>query len=183
MVQIYIVRHGEAAAKFGQHSDPGLSDRGRKQAMQAARELSSLGPLPIYSSPLQRTLETAGYLCRMWNTQPVIDKRFAEIPSPPELALDQRSHWLQGVMARGWKDLSKNLLEWRKELIETATKLPHDCVVFSHFIAINVLVGASQGSTALTSFQPGNASITHLSNKEGRLNLISLGLESRSVVN
>ena len=94
---IYLVRHGKAAAGFGDHADPGLDDTGREQAAAAATALARLGPLPIFSSPLARAQETAAPLAQRWRVVPVIEPRAAEIP-PPTIGL--RARWLSGAMQR-----------------------------------------------------------------------------------
>ena len=73
MPRIYMVRHGRAAANFGQSLDPGLDDLGREQAQAVAKRLAPLGPLPILSSPLARTRETSIPLSKMWDRKPVIE--------------------------------------------------------------------------------------------------------------
>ena len=65
MIDIYLVRHGEAAASWGQSPDPGLSELGHEQARNAAHALQPLlaGAEPVLiSSPLARALETAAPL-------------------------------------------------------------------------------------------------------------------------
>jgi broad specificity phosphatase PhoE len=54
MPNINIVRHGEAAAGFDGHIDPGLSKLGRDQANATAKELDAMGPMQIVTSPLAR---------------------------------------------------------------------------------------------------------------------------------
>ena len=49
--------------------------------------------------------------------------------------------------------------------------------IFSHFVAINLAVGAATGSSAMVSFRPGNGSITHLQTDGSQLYLI--GLETK----
>ena len=63
-MDIFLVRHGEAAASWGQESDPGLSDLGRAQAAESARSLQRLMPpnTALVSSPLARAQETAAPL-------------------------------------------------------------------------------------------------------------------------
>ncbi len=61
---IYFVRHGECRANeqkllAGQRDDSSLTDVGRKQAAQAALDLSKIHIDYIISSPLMRTRETA----------------------------------------------------------------------------------------------------------------------------
>ena len=57
MTQLYLVRHGRAAAGWNTDPDPGLDDIGRAQAAAAADRLAPIGPLPIVTSPLRRCRE------------------------------------------------------------------------------------------------------------------------------
>ena len=56
---IFLIRHGEAAASWGDHPDPGLSDLGRGQAEAVSGILEKLGATSAISSPMQRCRETA----------------------------------------------------------------------------------------------------------------------------
>jgi broad specificity phosphatase PhoE len=60
---IYLVRHGQsdwnAANRFQGHVDRPLTDLGREQAGELARELAATALQGIYSSPLRRALDTA----------------------------------------------------------------------------------------------------------------------------
>ncbi|MXY55949.1 MAG: histidine phosphatase family protein [Gammaproteobacteria bacterium] len=87
MPTILLVRHGQAAAGFGSHRDPGLDDVGRAQAEAVAEELAARfeEPVPIYSSPLKRAQETAAPLARRWGSEVILEPRVAEIPSPTEV--------------------------------------------------------------------------------------------------
>ena len=58
-----------------------------------------------------------------------------------------------------------------------------DAVVFCHFIAINVVVGAATGAEELIVFAPGNASLTEVGTDRGKLSLIALGREADTSVN
>ena len=73
MARITMVRHGQAAAGFGEDHDPGLSPLGRQQAAAAADAVESLGPLPILCSPLRRCRETAQALADRWGVTPTVD--------------------------------------------------------------------------------------------------------------
>src|ERR1700693_5457546 len=99
MARIYMVRHGKAAAGFGEDMDPGLDALGHAQAQAVAQKLSPIGPLPILSSPLRRTQETAVPLAKLWTRAPIIETAVAEIPSPKGMTLEGRVQWLRGVMA------------------------------------------------------------------------------------
>ena len=184
MAAIFLVRHGRAAAGFGVHRDPGLDDVGREQAAHAARELARMlpEPVPVCVSPLARTRETATPLVAMWGVQPTVEERIAEIPSPTT-NLRERAAWLRDVMRGKWVDLEPPLLKWRLAMIEWALAQETDVVAFSHFLAINVLVGAAREEDDLITCAPDNGSITRLDNSGGRLTLVALGREARTRVN
>ena len=95
MVDIFLVRHGEAAAAWGEDPDPGLSPLGRKQALQVRDELELYRNIRIISSPLLRAQETAQPLATVLRTQLEIDETYREIPSP--VGIDDRQAWLSGI--------------------------------------------------------------------------------------
>jgi broad specificity phosphatase PhoE len=182
LATIYLVRHGKASSGFDSHLDPGLDELGRTQATAAADDLAPLGPLPIFSSPLAWAQQTAAPLAERWGVTPVIENRVAEIPSPTE-DLSQRAEWLRGVMADCWSNLDPGLHRWRQAMIACVSSYAEDCVVFCHFVAINVLVGASTGADEMTTFRPDNGSVTTICTESGRLHLIELGREADTRVN
>ena len=182
MPSIYLVRHGKAAAGFGDHLDPGLDDLGWQQAEKAADQLSALTPMALYSSPLARARETAIPLARRWEVTPTIEPRVAEIPSPTT-DLQERSIWLRQVMQERWSNLPQALNQWRQNLIDCLLDLPDDSIVFCHFIAINVAVGHARGEDQMIVFRPDNASITRFSTDSGKLELRQLGQEADTRVN
>ena len=184
MPTILLVRHGQAAAGFGSHRDPGLDDVGRAQAEATAEELATRfeEPVPIYSSPLKRAQETAAPLARRWGSEVILEPRVAEIPSPTE-DLRERARWLRGVMVGKWSDLPEELLRWRQEMIDCVLGFERDAVVFCHFIATNVVVGAATGAEELIVFRPDNASVTVVGEHAGQLELIALGEEANTQVN
>ena len=177
-----MVRHGKAAAGFDGHVDPGLDALGAEQAEATAAALAPLGPLPIYSSPLARARETAAPLAERWSVTPVIEPRVAEIPSPTD-DLRERARWLRGVMGERWSNLPAELHAWRTAMIECVAAHAEDCVVFCHFIAINVIVGAATGADAMITFRPDNGSVTQIGVDDGRLRVIALGAEAATRVN
>ncbi|MEK7266207.1 MAG: histidine phosphatase family protein [Pseudomonadota bacterium] len=180
-VRLYLVRHGEAAAKWSEAHDPGLSGLGKQQAEAAAESLSSKDPLLIKSSPLLRARETAAPLCARWNSLAEIIPAVAEIPSP-DIDLADRPRWLYQVMAGGWRDAGEALLLWRKELVAALTAQREDCAIFSHFVAINAAVGAATGDDAVIGFRPDNCSITVLDSDGASLTLVERGRESLTIV-
>jgi len=181
MAKLYFVRHGKAAAGFGAHADPGLDETGQQQANKIAAKLGQLPRMRIISSPLLRARETAKPLCELWDTQAEIEPSIAEIPSPtPDLA--RRAAWLGTVMQDTWNNLDADLHAWRDNMISYLLTLEEDCVLFSHFIAINVAVGHANKEGRMISFRPDNASCTVLSN-DGSLRILELGAEAETHVN
>lgn len=60
-MHLYLIRHGEPGGNVGSdHSDdPGLTERGLRQAGLAAHALTGEGIAVLYASPLSRSLQTA----------------------------------------------------------------------------------------------------------------------------
>ena len=182
MATIYMVRHGRAETNAPDPMDPGLDDLGRRQAVETAAALAPKGPLPILSSPFARARETAAALAGLWQAEVAIEPRVAEIPFPTT-DLAQRRIWLRQAMAGRWSGLDDDLQNWRRDLVDCVAHLERDCVVFCHFIAINVAAGAAQGDDRLVVFQPDNASVTVFNNDDGELQLLDFGREAATKVN
>src|ERR1700679_1398036 len=152
MTRIHMVRHGRAEAGFGESMDPGLDALARSQAEAVAEKLKTLGPLPILSSPLARTQQTAVPLAKLWNATPVIEDAVAEIPSPKGMTLEGRVAWLRKLMAGSWRDVSPELASWREHCIATVAAIQRDSGIFSHYVAINVIAGAALGDDRVVVF-------------------------------
>ncbi len=182
MATIYMVRHGQAQADAANPRDPGLDETGRRQAAATAQALRTQGPLPIYSSPFARAQETAAALADFWQAKIITEPRVSEIPFPTE-DLAERFRWLRQAMAGNWASLGGELLAWRRRLVDCVANLETDCVVFCHFIAINVAVGAAQQDDRLVVFHPDNASVTTFTNDGGKLRLADLGREAATKIN
>ena len=182
MATLYLVRHGQAAASWDEDPDPGLNDLGHQQAAELAARMAPLGPLAMIVSPLQRTRETALPLEAAWNTTADVVDAVREIPSPTE-DLSQRRTWLKNVMAGPWAEADSWLHPWRQGMIDTLLELRQDTVIVSHFVAINVAVGAAQNDERLTLFRPNNCSVTVLETDGQTLSVVELGEVLETVVN
>jgi broad specificity phosphatase PhoE len=181
MVRLYLVRHGQASSTWAEHHDPGLSDLGRREAEAAARDLAPRGPLAILSSPLARARETAAPLERLWETHLRIEPGIAEVPSP-DIPFEGRGEWLRGIMVGTWSQADAARQAWRNDVVAAVLRQPRDAVLFSHFVAINVALGAALGDDRVTLFMPANASITILETDGSRLRLLEKGREAETVV-
>ncbi len=176
MARLYLVRHGKAAANWAEDFDPGLDSVGKSQAKGVAQTLAPLGPLEVIASPLSRAQETARPLSDIWGCTQRIEERVGEIPSPTK-DLMGRTQWLQGVMGKRWSNLGEDLHSWRQGVVEALLALNVDTVVFTHFIAINVVVGVATGDDHIVCFWPDNGSITIVEADGSRLTLIERGDE------
>ena len=72
---IYLVQHGEKQRLPG---DPGLTPKGRQQATDTGQWLRGLGVRALYSSPLLRARETAGYIASVTGLAVQLDDRLRE---------------------------------------------------------------------------------------------------------
>ncbi len=182
MPRILLVRHGQAAGTYTDDMDPGLSELGLQQAGAVADQLTSEMPMALISSPLKRARETAEPLRQMHDAEIRVEDRISEIPSPG-LSLNERGAWLRGVMQGVWSQQTGDLLHWREALLDCLRSQSEDCVIFSHYVAINVATGYAQGDDQVTVFSPDNASVTELSNESGDLMLVRRGDQAVTRVN
>ena len=189
MPRIYLVRHAKPAAAWGDDPDPGLDALGVTQATAVAQLLAkTLSLAPVYTSPLRRCRETAQPLCDLWQCAATVLPAVAEVPSPP-MDSAARREWLTAGMRGTWRELhdqaprgSIDYLQWRRSVVDALLAMPHDCVIYTHYIAINVAVGAAQERDEVVCFRPDHASVTVLDASARPLQLIELGGEARTDV-
>ena len=179
MSRIFVVRHGKAAAGWDADRDPGLDATGHEQAAAVAAELARLGPMALLTSPLRRARETAAPLARLWGVEPLVEPRLAEVPSAVEdLAL--RGAWLKEFVRGDWSKAGAVQQSWRQGVIEALLGFAAETVIFSHFIPLNVAVGAATGTADVLLFQPDYCSITEFDNDGRGLRLVQRGREAAS---
>ena len=189
MPRIYLVRHAKPAAAWGDDPDPGLDALGATQSTAAARHLAqTIARASVYTSPLRRCRETAQPLCELWECAATVLPSVAEIPSPP-IDSTARREWLTSGMRGTWRELrerappgSIDYLQWRRSIVDALLAMPHDCVICTHYVAINVAVGAAQERDDVLCFRPDHASVTVLDAVAGRLQLVELGREATTDV-
>lgn len=180
-IRLYLMRHGKAAATFAESEDAALDPAGLAQATAVAARLAPLGPLPIVSSPMRRTRETAAPLERLWGRPARVEPAVSEIPSPG-VPMAQREQWLRGIQGSRWPLVSPELQSWRTALIATLTAISEPTVVVTHYVAINAAVGAAVGDDRVRIFGPDNCSVTVLDAEAGRLRLVERGAEAETRV-
>lgn len=189
MPRLLLVRHAKPAASWGEDPDPGLDSLGATQAVDAAKRIAALRrDLPIRSSPLRRCRETAAALEARCDRSAEIFDSAGEIPAPP-LELAARHRWLIGAMRGSWQELqasappgAPDYLAWRSRVLEDFAALTHDCVIYTHFIAINAIVGAARGRDEVVCFRPDHASVTIVDAHPNGWRIVELGREAETTV-
>ena len=182
MTRLYLVRHGRAAAGWNTHADPGLDAVGHLQAAEVTARLAPLGPLGLVTSPLLRCRETAAGLESAWGITTVVEPAVAEIPSPDGVEMAERVEWLRLAMAGTWSALGERYCSYRDAVVAALVALPADTVVASHFIAINVAIGAALGDDRLVIRSLDNCSVTVVDVVDGRLDLVEGGHEADTLI-
>lgn len=177
---VWLIRHGEPAAGWGDHPDPGLSPLGLAQAEATARVLAEAGAKRAVTSPLARCRETARSFEKLLETHARIEPGVGEIITPP--GIGDRPAWLKGMMQGTWPEAGDAFETWRRGVLAAVERCPPDTAVFSHFVAINALVGLLTGDDRVLVFRPGHCSITKLERRGGRLVVVELGSEAATVV-
>ncbi len=178
---IRMVRHGEAAASYNEHPDPGLSPRGRAQAVAVAETLDVLGPLAVASSPMARAMETAEPLAASWACAVAVEPAVSEIPSPG-LRPHERGLWLTGVMSGTWAEADPAIRRWRDDIGAALLAMDSDVVVFSHFVAINAAIAVATNADTPRSRHLDHCSVTSFDTSSGKLQLLDLGDEAATKV-
>jgi len=187
VTRLYLVRHGRAAAGWNVDPDPSLDDVGRRQAAEVADALTPFGPMPIISSALQRCQQTAQHLAAKWNADVRIEPAVGEIPSPPDHTMETRVEWLREAMRGTWNDVARtsgeHYLAYRNEVVQALRRLTDDTVIFSHFIAINVVLGAAMSDDRLVIASLDNCSVTEVVvGIDGSLAIDSIGREADTLI-
>ncbi len=113
---VHLIRHGEvenpAGLVYADLPGFGLSERGRRQARAAARHLANRAVVAVWSSPLQRALETAGEIAHPFGLPVLVDERLTE--------------WKLTVRWSGipWDELPTRFPGEVEAYLETPTRMP-----------------------------------------------------------
>ncbi len=181
MTDIYLVRHGEAAASWEHDRDPGLSERGVLQAQALTDYFSAIPISTIYSSPLSRARQTALSLSRARGIDIHVCDTYREIPTPVNIPLSDRLSWLRSCAHRPWDQAEPELLQWRRKILDSLRQLPDQAVVFTHFMVMNAVLGEARGAPNLVCYQPDYCSVLALQ-VDDALAVVDTGSESASRV-
>lgn len=179
---VRLVRHGRAAAGWNTDPDPDLDDLGRQQATSVADELMTLGPLAVVTSPLLRCRSTARFYADRSGQAVTVEPAVAEVPSPEGIEMADRVEWLRAAMQGTWFDLGPRYTSYRDEIATYVSGCVGDTVIFSHFIAINAVIGACLNDDRLVIRSLDNCSVTTVAVESGRLRLVEGGSEADTLI-
>lgn len=180
MTRVWLVRHGEASANWGQDLDPPLSPQGHLHAATAVDLLAGVGPMSVVTSPMARTQQTAEAFALAWGVEVAVESAVSEVPSPtPDLT--QRQQWLGGFLAGKWSAQPDDLWTWRRSLLAFVRLLTEPTVVVTNAVAINtVLAESNNDDRVFTSpVAPGSVTVVDVGpGGEGSLSVVALGVLS-----
>jgi len=180
MVDIYLVRHGEAVSRWGQDPNPGLSHLGRQQARQVRDELERYADLDLVSSPMERALETAQPLATALRKKVRVDDAYREIPSP--VGIEDRQAWLSGFMRQSWQEQGPEILEWRERAWNALFELQRHTAIFTHFMIINAICSRLMEAPETVCCVPDNGSVTRLCLDSKSLKLVEVGRQHQTQI-
>ena len=187
MVRVHMFRHGRAAAGWNVDPDPALDELGRSQALAVAAELVPRGRMDVVTSPLLRCRQTAFPTATAWGVEAVVDERVGEIPSPEGYTLENRVDWLREAMAGTWAEVADrsggHYAAYRDSVARAVAGLRSDTVVFSHFIAINAVIGRATGDDRVVIASLDNCSVTTFDvGPDGAITLVETGGEADTLI-
>lgn len=185
-VRIALVRHGRASAGWDTALDPVLDDLGHQQARDVASSLDQIfvgRQIEIISSPLSRCQQTAEAFAKLRNLPVRVSAEVAEIPSPSGVAMTDRVEWLRSAMGGTWADLGESYVAFRDSAVAFVRLIETSTVIFSHFIAINSVIGALTDDDRLMIRSLDNCSITLLERDvSGNLRIAQAGHEADTLI-
>ena len=106
----------------------------------------------------------------------------AEIPSPEGVGMADRVAWLRGAMNGSWTDLGPRYTTYRDRIVDYVATREVDTVIFSHFVAINAVIGACLGDDRLVIHRLDNCSITTVRVDGDGLALLEGGREADTLI-
>ncbi|HUX11545.1 MAG TPA: histidine phosphatase family protein [Spirochaetia bacterium] len=164
----YFVRHGESEANRGSviqgRQNARLSDRGREHADAAGKWFAGKRVDAVFSSPLDRAMETATIMCKVADLPaPVPDERIIELDTglfsglsygeiryryPAEWNSFQAQSWEAVPGAESVASLRMRAVAFWDCLIETANKGNRAIVTVSHAGILQWMIKATLSSPA-----------------------------------
>jgi broad specificity phosphatase PhoE len=174
MARLFLVRHGEPLDDWGGGADPGLSRFGRNQVDHSAQRLVEFGPLKIVSSPAKRAQESADPAAKLQRQKVILEPRIGEV-QPPAGVTDVRAWMLENFSSsstKTWGDVDQRMRTYRDNVLAAVRGVEADTAMFTHYVAINIIVGAALRVDDIAVCRPDFASITELKVEKGDLRMV-----------
>lgn len=97
--------------------------------------------------------------------------------------MPERVEWLRNAMAGTWADLGSPYTDFREGVVEFVRTRTRPVVIFSHFIAINAVIGACIGDDRLVIDSLDNASVTVVDvGPDGDVQLVERGRQADTLI-
>jgi broad specificity phosphatase PhoE len=112
-----------------------------------------------------------------WNVVPSVEPDVGEIQAPHH-DLATRGPWLQSVLGSEWPEMPTEQQRWRSAVLARLLSLTDDCVVVTHFVAINVAIGAATLDDRVVCRHVDNCSTTVFENDAISLTLLAAPAEA-----
>tara|TARA_S200000501_G_scaffold332445_1_gene335159 strand:+ start:22 stop:585 length:564 start_codon:yes stop_codon:yes gene_type:complete len=183
-IKLIFIRHGEAANAWGNHPDPGLSDKGILQAKNLIKhdDLQDLQNYSFISSPKLRAIETAKPLANRFNKKIELDKSFIEIPAQ-NIALDKKQLWLKEIIDTKKDKLPQYVKVWNKKIFDASISAKNNSIIFTHFMVINALISELTSSETLLYFYPDYTSVIQIIIKNQKIESFLIEGNKKTYIN
>lgn len=160
MTTIYLFRHGQYETHDGilpyRLAGFPLSEKGKSDVTKLANSFSTKSIAAVYTSPLERTLETATIVAKAFGLTPIVDERLLEVRSPvegnTESFLHSKGGW--GIYNSDWYkenggELVEEIATRMKSAIEEYAKRHNgkEIIVVSHGDPLMILKAVYKGIT------------------------------------
>jgi broad specificity phosphatase PhoE len=185
-MELLLIRHGEPARDSADRADPGLSERGARQAARLAEYLLDEHLDALYTSPLRRAAETAAVLGNALGLHPEVrddlaefDRDAAEYLHFEDLAVndDPRYHaFLREDLSAWGTDVETFRARVQSEFEHLIAAHPGQRVaVVSHGGVANAYLGGLVGADRLIIHDPGYTGFARIqASRSGFRELVSM---------
>ncbi|GGO69933.1 histidine phosphatase family protein [Nonomuraea cavernae] len=158
---VHLMRHGEVhnpgGILYGRLPGYHLSETGRLMAETVAKAVAGRDVVALYSSPLERALETAAPLAATFGLEPEVDDRLIEAGNMLEgrmvgqglaiLRNPRNYRYFWNPMRPSWGEPYPLIIERMRTMVDDARKAArgHEAVLVSHQLPIWTIRMAAEG--------------------------------------
>jgi broad specificity phosphatase PhoE len=96
--------------------------------------------------------------------------------------MQDRVVWLREAMTGTWSALGSRYTEYRDHVVARVAACSTNTVVFSHFVAINAVIGACLGDDRLVIRSLDNCSVTVVEISDAGMVLVEAGHEADTLI-